>query len=346
MPRMSFAISRYWIALAVCAIGAVASSTASAESDAVDLSISNSAAVADSQQVWLFSTRRIGGNCPRSGVVPTVWQYQCGAGWIASSQDEFLATDDPTTTTVVFVHGNRIDTQEARELGLTTYRRVAYSNCGPNVRFVIWSWPSDPVHGTLVHDAEVKMARTDAEAYYLASALNRISGDVPLSLMGFSFGGRIAAGALHLLGGGTVLGRSIESCSGSPLQERTAPSRAMLIAAAMDCDWLMPGRRYGNAIGQVDRLYVTCNSQDMVLKHYPRVTNRRGVDAIGLTGVAGTASLGEDRAKIDQRSITNIVGHRHGWPTYLDSPGLVAWLRRALFAPWPTSVATVEEETR
>jgi hypothetical protein len=240
--------------------------------------------------------------------------------------DEFLATDDPNTVTVVFIHGNRITAQEASNDGLSTYRRIGLAGpCGPGVRYVIWSWPSDPLHGTLTRDAEIKAARTDAEAYYVASFLGRIRGDVSINLIGFSFGARITGGALHLRGGGSVLGHALEA----PATPRVAAARATLIAAAMDCDWLMPGRRYGLAVGQVEHMLVTVNCDDIILRHYPRITDR-GVEAIGLTGVAGAGALGADRAKIDQRTVTNIVGHRHGWSNYLESPSIMSLVRREI----------------
>ena len=282
-------------------------------------------------QVWLVSTRHVCGNCLRVGVEPKVWLNTCG-GWLPSSVEDFLASDDPNSITVVLVHGNRIDSQEAVEQGMGAYRAAALgSPCGPCVRYVIWSWPSDPVPGGLTYDAEVKAARTDAEGYYLASFLARIAPDVRIELIGFSFGARISAAALHLMAGGTVNCRALDP----PAPERTAHPRVALMAAAVDCDWLMPGRRYGYALYYVERMLVTINPKDMVLKHYPRITDRDNVEAIGLTGVAGASSLGSNLAKIDQRIVSDAVGHWHAFTHYIEEPSMMGLVRREILMYQP-----------
>ncbi len=162
---------------------------------------------------------------------------------------ELVATDDPDVISVVFLHGNRIPSCEAFTKGWSAYRQLVRCADERPVRFVIWSWPSEKVGGP-VEDARVKAARTNTHGYYLAWFVDQLNPAVPVALWGHSFGARIATGALHLLGDGTLAGRTLaDRVSNSP---RTM--RAALLAAAVDRDWLLPGHCHGQAIVATRRL--------------------------------------------------------------------------------------------
>ena len=84
--------------------------------------------------------------------------------------------------------------------------------------------------------------------------------------MGYSFGARISTGTLHLLGGGSINGRSLPL---EPAPNR-APRRAVLLAAAVGRDALAPGHRHSDRrLGQVDRMVITVNPRDRVLAVLP-----------------------------------------------------------------------------
>ena len=55
----------------------------------------------------------------------------------------FPAGDDPATPTVVYIHGNRTDADEAAGNGCYVDRAIQCQAAGRPFRFVIWSWPAD-----------------------------------------------------------------------------------------------------------------------------------------------------------------------------------------------------------
>ena len=72
------------------------------------------------------------------------------------------------------------------------------------IRFVIWSWPSAQVRGQL-RDVRTKANRTELAGYCLAWVLTHLPETQQVSLLGYSFGARIATGAMHLVGGGELV---------------------------------------------------------------------------------------------------------------------------------------------
>ncbi|HEV3136775.1 MAG TPA: hypothetical protein VGZ26_02705, partial [Pirellulales bacterium] len=206
-------------------------------------------------EVWLVSSRSVGCGEPRQQVARLqCWRYDREHCWSKASLGELSATDDPNVVTTVFVHGNRISHDEAFDRGWAAYCALVRCAGERPVRFVIWSWPSEAVLGP-VNDARVKAWRTDPTAFYLAWFVDRLSGDVPLSFWGHSFGARVVSGALHLLGGGAV--------QGYRLDERLHPSRQPMqfvaVVAAVDNDWLLPRHCHGEALPQLTSLLLVNN---------------------------------------------------------------------------------------
>ncbi len=165
---------------------------------------------------------------------------------------------------------------------------------GRPFRFVIFSWPAERLDAGTRDDAQCKAVRSDAQSYYLAWLINHMHRGVPLDLIGFSFGARAVTGALELLGGGCV--------AGQVLPDRTpghTPIRAMLVAAALDSDWLLPAHRHGLALGQVERMLVSVNPLDRALHFYPRLYGRGGPEALGSCGPDCPQQLGPQAVKLE-----------------------------------------------
>ena len=74
--------------------------------------------------------------------------------------------------------------------------------------------------------------------------------EAPLSLWGHSFGARAVTGALHLLGGGQLCGHVLDE----RVHAERAPAQVVLLAAALDNDWMMPGHFHGQALSQTSQL--------------------------------------------------------------------------------------------
>jgi len=289
-------------------------------------------------QLWLVSTRDLP-DCPcvhcGAGRIE-VHRYECGTGWQRSSQKEFLAASEPASVTTVFVHGNDTGATEARNEGRHLYSRLAPAACpGRPVRFVIWSWPSERILGRVRSDIQVKACRTNAEAFYLADFLDGLDPKARVSLSGYSLGARVTTGALHLLGGGVLGDRQLETRRHA---ERSGV-RVVLLAAAMGDDWLLPGMRYERALSQADRLVVMYNPLDAVLRFYPLMYGRGGPDALGYTGIRNACCLGEDRQKVCELNVSGAVHRGHGWGHYANSPSIIRQLRHELLMHDNTTVA-------
>jgi hypothetical protein len=289
-------------------------------------------------QLWLVSQRGLG--CSPGGAAPTAlhyWHYLPGVGWQAATSAEFYASDDPAMLTQIWIHGNQISHSRAFQVGWTVYTSLARRATSQQpLRFVIWSWPSDKVGGPL-EDVRVKAAYTLPAAFHLARFIDAIQKDVHVGLMAYSFGGRIALGALHLMGGGTINGQTI------PLQTATTrpPMDVVLIAAAADNDWLLPGHARGKALKVVNRLLLVRNSCDKVLRFYRWLYGRRSCAvALGQSGMGGLGQLGAEQSKIAQFDACCLVGPEHYWAHYFASPAIVGRLLPYIFAT-PTGAAAV-----
>ena len=276
--------------------------------------------------IWQVSTRHLG--CP-SHYDPNnpdfqVMRYDSQAGWEDSELEAFLDTDDAQTTTAVFVHGYRIDWCTAFERGMMAYRSLVSCFDDPRpIRFVIWSWPSAP-SGRPLRDVRAKAARCDLDSHYLAWFLSRLAPDTRVGLLGYSYGGRIVSGALHLMGGGEILGFGLDDAKP---KANPAP-RAVLLAAALHNYWLLPDRYHGKCVSHVDRMLVQYNPCDRVLRMYRLLDRCAAAEALGRTGFPWLADLDENASRIEQQNVSCEVGDEHSLRAYLASPSVMNGLRQ------------------
>ena len=102
--------------------------------------------------------------------------------WQPSDLSSVL-TFDPTVPTVIFVHGNQITPWDAKCEGLAVYRHLVLHACDtPRVRFIIFSWPSSRISGSLMNDVRVKAARTGPAGCQLAWLIDQLPAETPLGL--------------------------------------------------------------------------------------------------------------------------------------------------------------------
>jgi hypothetical protein len=282
-------------------------------------------------QLWLVSCRSLGCDSLDQQVSRLqYWRYDCQQAWVRSALMELLATDDAGVVTILFAHGNRIDHEEAFAKGLTAYRALARSADERPIRFIVWSWPSEPLQG-LVNDAREKAWRTDSVGYYMAWFLDQLKPDVPVSLWGHSYGARAITGALHLLGGGSIRGQRLARRAHPTRQ----PMQAVLLAAALDNDWLQNGHYHGRAMSQTAAMLLVNNGCDPLLKRYPMLYADRGHEqALGYTGLASWCVTRADWSKISQTDVCCQVGRRHTFDGYIECPDIIArMLPYLLFEP-------------
>ena len=195
-------------------------------------------------------------------------------------------------------------------------------------RVAIWSWPSTQLMKRVRPDVQIKAGYCDSQSYYLADCLRSMKSEEPVSLVGYSFGARIIAGGLHLLGGGTFAGsllagrRHRGNHSKARRTDSDIPRRGgfrLLRSRA--------GQQFGNAASQTEEMLITRNSLDDALRWYPRLYGRGGPQALGYVGPCC----------VDEKSIrifdaTCCVGKSHHWEGYICCPNLFNVLPHYLFA--------------
>lgn len=281
--------------------------------------------------LWLVSTRGAPLCCTGNADQPLdYWRSGPDGQWLPTDREAFLATDDPAVPTSAFIHGNRVGRSEAFSIGSSTYRRLTRQAPGRAVRFVVWSWPSEEASRRRREDLQLKAARSDAQGLYLAQFINRIDPEVPVGLIGYSYGSRVITGALHILAGGSVAGYRLPEAAA----ERTG-MRAVLVASAMGNHWLAPGHRNGLALSRLDRVLITQNCADPVLKWYHLLYGRGGPQALGYTGPACNSLLGDEAHKLEVLGLTCSVGKNHAWNSYLCSRDLQSYLAEYSFLDAP-----------
>ena len=276
-----------------------------------------------SQQVWLISTR----SAPRCGNLESGLEkitYQRlderdgSARWLLSDSNAFRASGDPSIPTTVFIHGNWTGSDMAVRQGWSLCSRMRQIAAGRPFRMVIWSWPADRVVRGIRADVQLKVAYSDTESYYLARTLPSVTPGTSVSLVGFSLGCRVAGGALQLLAGGQAGGRRLSPdaiiawTTGTP-----RPIRVMLIAAAVDRDWLQTSGREGMASLGVQRALVTQNGRDRALKFYSRLYRAHGPEALGYVGPAAPGS-----GNLEVVNVASQVGEQHDYEVYQSAPSV------------------------
>lgn len=295
----------------------------------LNVALSGSRTARTRDEIWLVSTRSLPGDCASVGCPPQALQFQrgdrCGP-WQPSDWGGFLGSfsREADGITIVYVHGNRADWSESIQRGWMAYDSLTMPEPdGPPVRLIIWSWPSDQIRGQL-DDVRVKAARTEFESRTLAEFLTQLPHETPLSLLGYSFGARIVSGALHELA-------SKQPSAGEIVRPRRAPMRVVLVAAALNNQWLLAGQCHGRAFDLIDRMLVVMNSCDPVLKHYHLVEccRRGGPEALGFTGIPWVPP--ERSGTVEQLNAAGIVGRSHDEFLYFGSAGLFVPIRQYLF---------------
>ncbi len=247
-------------------------------------------------EIWLVSARQVG--CLGSGDVPHLptQRYDDQSGWKEADVAEIFQPSTPDQMLVIFIHGNRVESTQAACEGRYVYRLITSRIEDPvSIRFVIWSWPSAQIRGQL-RDVRVKAERTEIGGYCLGWFLAQLPEEQRVSLLAYSYGVRIATGALHLLEGGQLSGRALASPDG-----RAFHVRLVMLAAALHNYWLRPGGYHDLAVSHIDYLLNLYNCCDPVLKRYPLLYKGSRADALGFTGMY-TRDLGPTAELIEQHS--------------------------------------------
>ncbi|MDA7978929.1 MAG: hypothetical protein MPJ50_09195 [Pirellulales bacterium] len=287
--------------------------------DELRLPAENVPATGSENEVWLVSARTRGACADQPRLA--YWRYEAGV-WVPASLEE-LASGLPLPT-CVWTHGNWVSHDRAATMGWEVYER--FKSCGAPApfRLIIWSWPTDR-SGNIRKDAQTKAVRADKFAYPLAWLVDKLPMGAPVSLLGFSYGARLDAGVLHLLGGGSQRGRYLEQDSQAPPR----PMRGIFLSAAMDNFALAPNGQQGFALPFAQRIVNLYNSRDIVLRFYPLLWRAGGPKAAGHRGFVGYGGpFGE---KMSQMNVANAIGPKHEWHRYFSSSVMSRIVEEALF---------------
>jgi esterase/lipase superfamily enzyme len=300
---------------------------------AVGLAFLAVAAVAradDARQLWLVSTRDIADKDDKNGTPPSVryWRFQDNCQWADADAKKFHAGDADAMPTIIFIHGNRTDADDAVDAGFHAYRTILADVGDRPFRFVIWSWPADRIFRRRLDDVLRKAAYSDTESRRLAKWLNAMPPGAKISLIGHSFGSRIIVGALQLLAGGEVAGDKLpEKITAAWASGKRNPIRAVLLAPAIDAAALAPCGRQELALSMLDQTAVTVNRRDFALKLYPLLQGPGGPRALGRVGPCG---IENDQKKIAVLDVTGTVGRTHDCQRYCSAPNLAClWAKYA-----------------
>jgi hypothetical protein len=298
-----------------------ATSTLALAAASSPLLLGNTCTVRDSDRLWLISTRSLHASVPcvdLSAPDLSIQQQAIDGRWIASDVATLLAATDQRVL-VNYIHGNRYNPQEAIQHGVEVYHRALDHSDAAPVDWVIWSWPSEQ-ESIGVRDVRLKAQRTDAQSLYVAWLLQQVPSDRLQSLLGYSFGARICSGAAHVLAGGSLGGRTLDQRLPPP----SSSLRMGLIAAAMDSDWLAPGRYHGRAGWSAERIAILTNSSDPVLRRYRWVQTTRGGIALGFAGLDGSPRRQDgSMVPVWQCDCSGLVGASHDENNYYRSRGTI-----------------------
>lgn len=237
-------------------------------------------------------------------------------GWQASDLASAVG-GDPSASTIIFVHGNRLTNWDAKCEGIAAYRRIVQqvTDDAP-IRFIIYSWPSAQISGPL-KDVRVKAARTRPAGCQLAWLVDQLSPQTPITMVGFSYGARIITGSLHVLGGGSLGGLSL-----AVQHPDRQPVNAVLLASALNSDWLCPGHYHGQAMTMVHQMVLVNNCEDRAMKYYRFSSTCGNPQALGYCGPTCIDPLGA--SKITEMNASRYVGSEHNLFCYLSTPGVTS----------------------
>ena len=245
---------------------------------------------------------------------------------------EMYASLEPGVPVCIMVHGSFVLWESVLRDSAATYRWLRKAAPERPVKMIFFSWPSDEAHNMVPHaldtaDARRLGHRAEMNSLYLADLVSRVPDHNPISLIGHSHGARMVSATLHLLSGGLVHGRCFK---GGPFNNQRI--RTVLAAAAMDHDWLNPGERFDRTMWSADCLVNLRNEHDPALLIYPlrRLGSSRALGRSGFTS-SDRKELGRASARIAEVDVSDMIGHRHLWPAYLEDASLPQRIRNHLY---------------
>lgn len=255
-------------------------------------------------------------------------------GWQSDDLENALVDDGRLT--IVYVHGNFMERNNARERALILNQYLAQRSQRP-YRLLMLSWPSTREPHPL-RDVYENAESAECQALFVGWLLERLKHHSEVSLLGFSFGARAVTGGLHLAAGGTIPGfqyRSIDRlwqehgvAEGSIESVPNAPRyRVALVAPAVDRSWLAQGGKHSKGMETVSGLINLYNSRDPILRRFrflDRLSRPVAAGFAGFVGAQGFEGIANPRStepletskKIRQFDCGSVIGTTHSERSY------------------------------
>lgn len=268
----------------------------------------------EQDRVFLLSTRHLTHDVCRASLqqVPfRMWQIDCGSTCLINPH-EYEPSISTVRPMVIYIHGNRMPANQVLPRAALIRRQIRCRYGDGAIDWIVFSWPSERRIGIL-HDFREKADRCDAQGLYLASFMRKhVEASIPIAMIGYSFGARVATGALHALAGGSLGGRRLTE---EPLTG--ANVRVGLVAPAIESNWLCGNGYHGQAAKNMDRLLLLYNRRDAVLKRYWLIEKVRRETALGYSGPACFAKrMDGSRLPVRSRDCSPSVKLRHSETDY------------------------------
>ena len=282
---------------------------------------------------WFLSTQHspqsFHRNCPQ--FCPSVSRYEDGLGYNPSSFADMTASLEPGVPVCIVVHGSFVDTANACRESVCAWNWLRSASQGHRMQMISFSWPSyRPLTPLVAMDVNALGHRAARNGYYLADLLQHIPPECPVCLMGHSHGTRVVASALHLMAGGVVEGiyHPTSRVNGRHI-------RTVFAAAAIDHNWLNPGKRYGRALCSTQCVLNLHNPADPALQIYPLRLPLIAKKPLGLHGLSNwdRRRLGGYANKIVNYNVQRYVGRHHLWPHFFCNTGLAMVVHNYVYFP-------------
>ena len=186
-------------------------------------------------------------------------------------------------------------------------------------RVVFLDWYSERAVHKIRRDVRGKLPIINNTAEYLTLLLQEVKAQSKVCLFGFSFVGRIVCHAVE------TLRKSGQRPEGLRLH-------LVLSAAATDRDWFAVGQQLSKVPEIVDKILVTYNPDDWVLRFYPFMYNfQHRAQALGLEGLPMHNIAREYRDRFENINISQYIGDEHQTLYHVRSPIFRSRINRYCF---------------
>jgi len=252
-----------------------------------------------------------------------VERYDECMGYRHSSLAELSQSLIPGVPVCIVVHGSFMDSHSVIPESCCSWQWLRAGSCGRPFQMIYFSWPSDrPLSPLAGIDVAVLGKRASRNGFYLASLIQHIPLECPVSLIGHSHGTRVISSSLHLMAGGVV-----EDCRHPFARTTGRRIRTVFAASAIDHDWLNPGQRFDRALCATECLLNLRNDCDPALTIYPlrHIGSSRALGCSGFTS-KDRKKLGSWNSRVRDLDVSDQIGAAHLWPNYVSQ----VWLARRI----------------